>query len=280
MGYVVWDVGLLESARTTWIFDRRPFIEVISSCDQSRRLNGTRRKRTEGRARSKGTRQPERRLPTCRQTASRWRSAANWALVVITLSYAVVSFFQLQALRHANSLTERALEQTRRSVDFAAQANQLAQKNMDFTLRVTGMTQRAWVSVASIKKPNLDSNRRVEVTLRNFGHSPAFNILTTCFTNLTDEAISRAFPLPPHRVPIPSVAIIGPGSSYAGACETERRLSSDQVEAIMAGKVTFYVYGVTMYRDPFNADLESGFCGYYVRRFDQFVHCPGHQWMR
>jgi hypothetical protein len=164
-----------------------------------------------------------------------WRqgSITDWLLVILTLSYVVVTALQLSALH----------------------------KNMQ-------VAQRAWVTIASVSvEVKAGTPLRFSTVLENSGNSPAVLVKSVYGIALHDA--NRPLDLAPEpgweRPDLKNTIIIGPRQRIDLGTDSNPGppITADTVEALKAKTSMLYRFGRIKYRDAFNVVRETKYCFVY-----------------
>ena len=110
---------------------------------------------------------------------------------------------------------------------------------------------RAYVLVeAAVRSGGHDEYPEFEVTIRNFGQTPAYEVER--WLEIWPAETASDVALPQHRRHVEtSDAALGPGGSFALVKRHEAAWEPDQLAAFNTGKMALYVYGEISYRDAF-----------------------------
>ena len=160
----------------------------------------------------------------------------NGALVVFTFCLVVVGAFQARRLR-------QTLEHMRES----------SEKEL-----------RAYVNLSSAKILNIEKpgQRRAQVTIRNFGRTPAYNV-TFIMGVHTRELPLRSILLVPTTLPRMAIDILAP--TRLSRLEVDvSDLSDVEERELKEHRAAIYVWGRVSYRDAFGQDRWTDFrlfCG-------------------
>jgi hypothetical protein len=179
-----------------------------------------------------------------------------------------------QAIKESNETAAKFAGAAQESAIAAAATLNLSRANSDFWRRANALEMRAWVLVANIAGLQLKPNTvyQVPVTFHNAGRLPAkifymtaqptriaagieFPVADPPYVRRTDGVVASQVTWPPN-VPF----VINAQIEALGEAEVER---------IMSGHRTLYLYGYVLYGDPavFEYAYEpvhvTRFCGYY-----------------
>jgi hypothetical protein len=261
----------------------------------------------------------ESRIAALVQRLYSWRDVIWWTNAIIALATAAnvyVSCRQADAVGETNELTRQALEQnaktialtregleaTKTSNDIAARAalaaedqtrairEQLNQGSESLKLgraanaqvnEAMRLERRAWMGVGEIMALETGSDTRVHasVPLINSGATPALHVRARVSLLYQkpeapfdiDKAMATLFTLP-------STAVIHPGSKMTA--DAAGSIPEGLMNAIEAGTVRLFLFGIIDYCDIFGTAQRTTFCVYLHRDRRTFRVCTEHNEVR
>lgn len=130
------------------------------------------------------------------------------------------------------------------------------------------LAQRAWVGPKQMKMVTFDVNKpiTVQIVFSNSGKTPGRNFAPRTFIHvsqgLMNEAdmtdIKKRFPSPP-----PATAVLFPNFEQTSTISTSNVLTEEIIALIKQQKLFVHVFGYASYRDIFDKEHLTKFCGFY-----------------
>lgn len=178
-------------------------------------------------------------------------------------------FFLWQALKANKIQADAAMVQA----DAAERAVAIAEKSFAETVKNFQLDQRAWVGPLEIPTTKITAGPvRFNVIFMNSGKSPAIKLQAF----LSGGFIYSAEKFSPHygRIEtVTSATIIHPGMRVR-LPSTEMPFTQERIDAMIAGNLTFYLFGKFSYEDIFREKREGTFCVYIRGNLENIYWCP------
>lgn len=187
------------------------------------------------------------------------------------------------ALSDSRQAISSAFEENKSALD----ANQKQTKRaLDSSIDIARRDQRAWVGPIEVQPPDQTvDNRRVYVAVgartnitilvTNSGKTPGTMVSRTSASTQPRGQQFRANYTPP--VDVDSLAVILPSQRYTPVVTIPRvdanPWTQPQVDALMAGDLILYAYGIIGYLDVFKIPHYTIFCMFLNRNLTAFSAC-------
>jgi hypothetical protein len=153
---------------------------------------------------------------------------------------------------------------------------------LDASIEISQNDQRPWVAIESMTLTLLEASQplKTEVGIKNTGKTIALDLfypgaVQTSETPLDVEAFIRSTYMPPFTAAMTAGALFQDIGATIPA-QTSVSLNAEQVEAIKARKLLVYLFGDIHYKDIFNKDHTTQYCGIYVPTTNKFEDCGQH----
>jgi hypothetical protein len=172
----------------------------------------------------------------------------------------------------------RAANAADRSARAAEKSASLAENAQRANRELFQVSERARVFIKNIEltPPQASQELKVQVTVENFGKTPANQMEAYGNVQVRDSALPQnpqdepAFPTRPR-----SSAVLMPSDTVGLPILGRRPLTGQEVDAINSGASLLYVFGHLEYLDVFGQRHETRFCSQYNPQFPQRLNiCP------
>jgi hypothetical protein len=121
---------------------------------------------------------------------------------------------------------------------------------------------RAYVCVESSTGAEAAEDRRwptFKIEVKNFGKTPAFDVVTWIGVGIQEYPLTSEFPEPPDEEP-QSKTILGPECKTTLIGIFRRTPNTSEIEAINSGMGAIYIQGRIEYKDAFDKSRFTTFC--------------------
>lgn len=166
-------------------------------------------------------------------------------------------------------LAEQSAHEAKRSADAAERSNALAQKALQ-------ITEAPFLDVLVGLGTEIASPHpvRIEVTLKNVGRTPAFNVSgwsRLVMGHLTEDEAHR------ESLRVPNIEMtrifLAPAAAVKQIVSSAKPLEVVHAEEIKAGKLQLFSLGSIHYTDVFNHRHQTDYCFHYDPAFGSFNAC-------
>lgn len=192
----------------------------------------------------------QRRMAKAAESSLYWGKVQFVAGLAGTAGLLVTIFLSIKATRAA----VRAAEIAEVSV---ATSRDTAQRQLRAYVCFDGATTKT--------NPGMEGGFAVSVHIKNTGLTPAYGLSQWAKIALEEFPLKKEFP--PHEPKFKDSGVFGPQGRAIIAPTFERKLSHEEIDAILQQKKAIYVFGAVTYRDAFKEDRFTRFC----------IQCSGHQ---
>lgn len=201
----------------------------------------------------------------------KWKCRLQWGNAIVgTLTLFAVVWYASVASKQLLVMERQWLE-AREANKIALANTRLAQESAKASEKVAMDIERPWLGVSRIDLLPLGAGKifGAKLTFLNSGKTPAIDIISRTGFGILVE-IPKVINIPgPWATPI----TIFPGVDFLVMIASDKPLSSEQVQAIAAGTLRFYIAGNVVYQDRFGRRHETDFCGYYNPNVGLFSTC-------
>jgi len=195
-----------------------------------------------------------------RKGSLRWTRAT---FVVSLITMAAVIYYALVAVRQHNAMTKQVTEMR--------EANRLTRVAQERTTEVVAAENRAWLGVKAV---NIETGVGQPITatliVGNSGKVPAINVRMRGRCAWPDAS--------PENPPVPSqerpAFVALPNSEQKFVCLTDKRLTAEDLQALLTGRAHFVYAGSFEYTDRFGGTHHTRFCSYTDARTKGVSECP------
>jgi hypothetical protein len=179
-----------------------------------------------------------------------WSLVLTACIVYITAKYTSAAFLQLEQITENTTIAIKTAQAAMRSAEIADNALNLAREASELELRAY-----VFISSATILNPEDPSNRIAQITIKNFGRTPAHSVRYWYGTRVDDYPDGLLNLGRPPNMPI-SVEILAP--TRTAIMEVEIEAQTLELEAqLLNGRGAIFIFGEITYRDPFTRHVSE-----------------------
>ena len=176
-----------------------------------------------------------------------------------------------QNVTNTGKLASAALDHAKAARD-SADAAKDAIKATEGNIR---LDQRAWVGVQSMRfkgERQLNQKLEVEIIVHNTGKTPGRDVMVKKTGGIVPQPTQKiidAMSFEPE-----TTSVILPSNTFSSLYNIGMTLSEADIK-LLEGNTALYVFGVITYRDIFQRNHKTYFCGFYNRQeFPAIEFCP------
>lgn len=151
-----------------------------------------------------------------------------------------------------------------------------ADKSFQSTIDNFHQDQRAWVGLDTIEgQPILSKPFKIDIKLRNTGHTPAKKVLIYSFYEPLLIGSGKEITTSGENEPR-NLGLIQPGATPGFLIDPQPSKIVEQADIDRLSKYTIYVHGTITYEDVFGGHHWTTYCAYYIPTAPLYGICENH----
>lgn len=196
------------------------------------------------------------------------REKAKWtdiAIVILTVGIMLWAGLQWWEMHDAGKQTDKIIAADERLAKAMEDSVAQAKSSLDASIEISRNDERAWLGITRMEVRSLQPGRiEVNIPLQNSGKTAAVDVRTRSFVHLSDAPVDvPAFAASSHE-PFKSRMTILPNITNANiTIARPRPITEADITAIKNGGKFMYAFGEIRYKDVFEREHHTFFCGIY-----------------